>query len=888
MAKLPIADFLTARLKEFDPNFEIRKGTGLEQLFIKPMQFLLQPIADEAALLNTSQSFLRILQQQDPDAFSEEAVDALASNLFVTRDPGGVSSGVARVYYTEPVNREWPARGASFTGSNSLLYTNPSPYAISIAQTSAQIENGSYYLDIPIVSVDRGPSTELPVAGIISINSDTDALTASNAAPISGGTQRETNTQLIERVRKSIAVRDLVTGKGFNATMFDNFVGFLTELQQIGFGDVEMMRDIVYNTHIGGKVDSYFKTAKILSGHKNFTGLLPDYTRQSYTSTNIILPAQDPVLTGDGNFDVTGDKRPIVQEVKVSKIARFTCLLDLSSPLNLPANSRITIAINTTAKEISLAGAVPSATTRSEIVTHINNAFGYPVCFAVGTSFELRTPTKGKSSEILIADPLAGTSGLLSVFGLSAPTVVYGDGPLVFTELVHYTVNVDNGAVTRIRGPFILGDTSFPKTTGMVSITTGRVIFNDPTPSIFSSVVTNDIITQVLSSTQTVDYRIIDVIDDNNVVLDVIAALKGSWNPVTNTPRLENGKGNEGDIYRVTTNGSFNFGAGTISFLAGDYVIYASGIWSMVIDPIMTDVSYYITRTGIKDKETVYIQYWYNPISIDVGPLVWNQFDDFYSPPIPIGRGIRPGREDLTITDVSFLRVTSIDIIDPITFEPTGEVLVTGGGYGQGGYGEGPYGTGGGSDYTFRVNSPTERFSAFEDSYIIFHPSLIGLSFRVNYEYVPECMTLHNFVRSESERVLDGDILMKHFLPAYVSGEITYKVDSTDSLIPDNDTLTARVKEFISNQPSGTDLKTSDVYQFIARTTDPYDRYGSYVKPFTLTATIHNTDGTTTLISSDDKLVVPTPVPFPKDTPRPLSPRITHWIGDNIVLTRES
>ena len=79
MAKLPIADFLTARLKEFDPNFEIRKGTGLEQLFIKPMQFLLQPIADEAALLNTSQSFLRILQQQDPDAFSEEAVDALAS-----------------------------------------------------------------------------------------------------------------------------------------------------------------------------------------------------------------------------------------------------------------------------------------------------------------------------------------------------------------------------------------------------------------------------------------------------------------------------------------------------------------------------------------------------------------------------------------------------------------------------------------------------------------------------------------------------------------------------------------------------------------------------------------------------------------------------------------
>ena len=170
---------------------------------------------------------------------------------------------------------------------------------------------------------------------------------------------------------------------------------------------------------------------------------------------------------------------------------------------------------------------------------------------------------------------------------------------------------------------------------------------------------------------------------------------------------------------------------------------------------------------------------------------------------------------------------------------------------------------------------------------LILHPSLVGLSFRVNYDYVPEGVALHNFVRSDKERVLDADILMKHFIPAYISGTIHYKVDSTDSTIPSNESLAQMIKDFISVYPAGAELKISDVYQYIARKTDPYDKYGSYVKPFELKATILNIDGTTTIVSSDDKLVIPTPSPFPKDTVRPLSPRISHWIGDNIELIRD-
>ena len=823
MAKLPVADFLTSRLKEYDPNFEVRKGTGFYQLFFNPLQFIIQPLIDEAAQLTIAQSFLRILQQPDPDAFSEEAVDSLASNFFVERNPGGVSSGVARVYYPTPTDREWPVNGAVFTGENDLVYTNPGTFIMTKDVMSLNIENGSYYYDIPVQSQDLGENTALAVGGLINITNDPDVLTVTNTAPITGGSARETNTQLIERVRRSIAVRDLVTGKGFNATMFENFVGFLTEIQPVGFGDVEMMRDILYNVHVGGKIDGYFKTTSIAAGFKNFVGLLPDFTRQAYGSTNLQLLFVQGSAVPDGNFDVANSKRPVVSQVKASSSAHYTTTVAITPSLSLTADSAIKLTIDGTVRDVSLAGAIPSTTTKSEIINHINAAFGYIVITSVGPFMELKSNVKGKTSIITIANPDAGTTALTTVFGLSIPTSFYGDGPIVFTETIHYTIDTAYGSVTRVLGAGVVAEQYAGVTVD------GSAVLTDPTVGVFASVLANDIVTFNPHATDNgdlypanplllKDYRVIAVTDDNTLVLD---------------------------------------------------------------EPIpydKADVNYWIQRTGIKHREVVYIEYWFNPLSIDIGPLV--RLDDYGA------RGIRTGREDQTITDVSFLRINKIEIVDPITFEVTGDILATGGGYGEGGYGEGPYGIGSGSDYYMIVNSPTERFSAFEDSYIVLHPSFVGLSFRVDYDYVAECLIMHDFVRSENERVLDGDILMKHFLPAYVSGTIQYKVDVTDSTIPDNDTLTTLLKGYINTQRAGTNLEISDVYQFLLRTTDPYDRYGTYIKPFSLTAMIHNTDGSTTSISSADTLIVPTPSPFPKQTDKPLSPRITHWVADNLVLER--
>jgi len=58
-----------------------------------------------------------------------------------------------------------------------------------------------------------------------------------------------------------------------------------------------------------------------------------------------------------------------------------------------------------------------------------------------------------------------------------------------------------------------------------------------------------------------------------------IMEYKGVYNASTNSPSLSNGSGDTGDVYRIGTSGSRNFGAGAIALTAGDYVIYNGSVW---------------------------------------------------------------------------------------------------------------------------------------------------------------------------------------------------------------------------------------------------------------------------------------------------------------------
>jgi len=58
----------------------------------------------------------------------------------------------------------------------------------------------------------------------------------------------------------------------------------------------------------------------------------------------------------------------------------------------------------------------------------------------------------------------------------------------------------------------------------------------------------------------------------------------GAWNAETNTPTLIDGTGTVGQFYKVSVPGTQNLGSGgTHSYVEGDWVIYAGGIWQRLV-----------------------------------------------------------------------------------------------------------------------------------------------------------------------------------------------------------------------------------------------------------------------------------------------------------------
>jgi len=57
---------------------------------------------------------------------------------------------------------------------------------------------------------------------------------------------------------------------------------------------------------------------------------------------------------------------------------------------------------------------------------------------------------------------------------------------------------------------------------------------------------------------------------------------KGTWNASTNSPTLVNGTGTAGFQYAVSVGGTVNFGAGNITFSAGDFVLYSGTVWQQI------------------------------------------------------------------------------------------------------------------------------------------------------------------------------------------------------------------------------------------------------------------------------------------------------------------
>jgi len=687
---LPITNFIIERILEYNPRFDTGGGTATSALMIDPLSIILQPLRDEIDEIKLDQSVKSVLESEDPDAFDEEVVDALASNVFLSRKEGSTSSGSVRVRFFSPQDLDIGSGLAAFSDSSGARFINPNPVSITASEMGLNVDGGYYYVDIQVESEEHGTLNNAKAGAIQTFeNEPENVANVTNLYDFTGGNDRETNLELIDRIEVAVTVRALVTGRGIVTQLQDNF-STIDEIKPIGFGDAEMQRDIVHNAHIGGNVDVWVKTPQTVSKSYDVVSVISDMSRRSQETTSLIMEDPDP------------------------------------------------------------------------------------------STYSLRHGGIDRTN----MNPIVGSS----------------DGFMTFIENVDYKMDDLSGNISRVASGSIYHDAN-----------------------------------TAVSGIQS----------DSKTILDMSAP----WGLVRPGMQIKiTGPSSVEGTYSVKT------------VLASEIVIY--GNFKL---PSVGNVSWQI-------DDVVSARYEYNPISIDVIKSVRSS-----------------SRQDYTITDTPVLRITSIEVLDPTTLQPTGTFLDPTGGYGQGGFGIGSYGIGTDADFVYRISQANLRYSVNEDNYIDIVTSKLGLSLRVNYDTVTEVASYQDYVDNAQNRVETADLLVKHFIPVYVSasaGGITYYVKASNSSALSEEDMQLRIEKLINDTPIGTNLEISDIVSSL------YDAGATRVDlGFSLSAQILHTDGDVQFIESGANGILEIPENLPADgtlvdTDKPLSKNIAHFIPDGILMTR--
>ena len=261
-------EYLANFLSEQFPSRDFSEGRVIRELVVN-MAALLTGLnrTDIQQLLD---SFSPLIIAQDPTAADDDIVDAVYANYGVERYDGNKATGNIAVILNDLLTTSVPDTTV-FT-ANGLRYVVTQPYigvttADAVVTSSERLieqrPDGTYVFTVPVVAGGVGEayravrgtrfSSSPVIAGVIDLEA---------AADFEGGTDAETNADLVERTQQGIAPR-VFSGRAQVAALFQEQYPSLINLSQVGFGDPEMLRDRdnIFEMSTGSRADLYVQTA---------------------------------------------------------------------------------------------------------------------------------------------------------------------------------------------------------------------------------------------------------------------------------------------------------------------------------------------------------------------------------------------------------------------------------------------------------------------------------------------------------------------------------------------------------------------------------------------------------------------------------------------------
>lgn len=261
-------DKLTTFLSEMYPNIDLSRGVMRDLVQYLNAVFAAKE-QTELARWKSARSLLAITE--DPSIADKDSVDNIISNYNVTRREGTYALGTVFLEFKEDLSRIVP-ENVEFRFNNLTFRTTTSYMVLDSSSTSSTIadrvllplDNGNFGCTIEVTADQIGSESCLTRGTELECTSITSLVSAVVYNDFYGGTDTESNEELILRLKSGIATK--CWGNRYNIDNLlrnDPTLASLVDISVIGMHDAEMTRDQVtlFPVSTGGKADLYVKTA---------------------------------------------------------------------------------------------------------------------------------------------------------------------------------------------------------------------------------------------------------------------------------------------------------------------------------------------------------------------------------------------------------------------------------------------------------------------------------------------------------------------------------------------------------------------------------------------------------------------------------------------------
>lgn len=261
-------DVLITFLAESYPNIDLSRGVMRDLVQYLNAVFAAKE-QTELERWKSARSLLAI--EENPAIADEDSVDNLLSNYNVTRREGTYATGTVFLEFETDLSRIVPAE-TIFRFNNLYFRTTTSYMVLDSSSTGSVISdriliplsNGHYGCTIDVTANQVGTDSCLTRGTELAWNGITSLVSATAYNDFYGGTDTETNEELILRLKSGIATK--CWGNRYNIDNLlrnDPTLASMVDISVIGMHDTEMTRDQItlFPISTGGKADLYVKTA---------------------------------------------------------------------------------------------------------------------------------------------------------------------------------------------------------------------------------------------------------------------------------------------------------------------------------------------------------------------------------------------------------------------------------------------------------------------------------------------------------------------------------------------------------------------------------------------------------------------------------------------------